>query len=90
MVAVAYYFVGRYFLAKSFYTSYKCTNLFSKRGKNVQIYYAEKNSDNTSVYRTSVDINDLNEQMGMMPLITPYLMKEKQKLIEKEQELQNA
>jgi predicted N-acetyltransferase YhbS/Pyruvate/2-oxoacid:ferredoxin oxidoreductase delta subunit len=25
-VAIAYYFVGRYFLAKSFYASYKCTN----------------------------------------------------------------
>lgn len=50
-------------------------------------YYVHKSNNGSSKYKTDVTIDSISEEIGFMPLITPYIMKERQKYLDREKSL---
>lgn len=50
----------------------------------VTCYYVYKSEIGSSKYRFDADINTISEEIGFMPLVTPYIIQERQKYLSRE------
>ena len=53
-----------------------------KDSENTKCYYVYKNTNGISKYDGNLDCNDLNNRIGLMPLVAPYIKGEKEKYLE--------
>ena len=63
--------------------------IYMKNGcDDTQCFYVHKNSNGASKYETEADLSYLNEKMGFLPLVAPYISQERERYLAKEQRLQ--
>ena len=46
-------------------------------------FYVHKSSNGSSKYQVNVDLNTISEEIGFMPLVTPYIIEERKKYLER-------
>jgi len=61
-----------------------------KNKENVKCFYTYKNEKGYSKYESSFSVAEINNRIGIMPLITPYINEITKQLEEKEREKQEA
>lgn len=61
-----------------------------KEKEKIKCFYTYKNDKGYSKYETAYSVDEINDKIGIMPLITPYINDIMKSLEEKEQERQEA
>ena len=57
--------------------------------KNAKCFFVYKCEHGESKYQSNIDVNTINDNIGLLPLVAPYIKEEHDKYVEREKELQD-
>lgn len=60
-----------------------------KDSEDAKCFYVYKNEIGASKYESNIPLDDISEKIGFLPLVSPYIKREREKYLERESQLSN-